>query len=115
MRRPGPDEWMTLLAEYESSGLQQKEFVEKHQLSLSTFQYWLYRKSKTVQAMSNTRQRFLPVVALPSPALEARAGEPTAAPLAREPIELELPGGVRLRLPPGTTARFLGELLVGLR
>ena len=41
MRRPGPDEWKKLITDYEQSGLVQKEFCEKQDLSLSTFQYWL--------------------------------------------------------------------------
>ncbi|WP_407667523.1 IS66 family insertion sequence element accessory protein TnpA, partial [Myxococcus dinghuensis] len=46
MRRPNPDEWPKWVEEFEASGLQQKEFVAKHDLSLGTLQYWLYKKRK---------------------------------------------------------------------
>ncbi|WP_407667381.1 IS66 family insertion sequence element accessory protein TnpA [Myxococcus dinghuensis] len=46
MRRPNPDEWPKWVEEFEASGLQQKEFVAKHDLSLGTLQYWLYKKGK---------------------------------------------------------------------
>lgn len=112
MRALGPDEWMKMLSEFEGSGLSQKEFVAKHDLSFSTFQYWLYRKSKTVRAESASPQRFLPVVAVPSPALVARADVPTRA---LEVIELELPSGVRVRLPASTSPGFLGALVASLK
>jgi len=40
-RRPSSEEWIALLAEFEQSGLQQKEFCAKHDLSLAAFQYWI--------------------------------------------------------------------------
>ena len=40
-RRPSTEEWSSLLAEFEQSGLQQKEFCAKHDLSLAAFQYWI--------------------------------------------------------------------------
>src|SRR6185295_15401481 len=46
MRRPGPKEWRQLIEELRASGLQQKEFCAKHDLSLGTFQFWLYKKAK---------------------------------------------------------------------
>ena len=61
-RRPGPAEWATLLAEYKQSGLTQKEFVAKHDLSLSNFQFWLYKQSKLKSVLdSNSTPAFLPV------------------------------------------------------
>jgi len=112
MHRPGPDEWMKLLEEYATSGLSQKEFVAKHELSFSTFQYWLYRKSKGLRAESGSSAQFVPVEVVPSPALQARAAEPVVA---GGLIELELPTGLRVRLPAGTTPRFLGDVLACLR
>jgi hypothetical protein len=113
MNRPGPDEWTKLIAEYQTSGLSQKEFVAKHDLSFSTFQYWLYTKSKKLSSVSGSRTRFLPVELVPSPALEARAE--TVAPDGPAGVEIALPGGVQVRLPLGTSARFIGELLAALK
>jgi len=39
MQRPGAEEWKKLIAEYQPSGMSQKEFVAKHDVHLSTFQY----------------------------------------------------------------------------
>jgi hypothetical protein len=111
MHRPGPDEWIALIAEYQTSGLSQKEFVAKHDLSFSTFQYWLYRKAKQLSTESGSRTQFLPVELVPSPALEARVETSSGG----AGVEIDLPGGVRVRLAPGSSARFIGELLAALK
>jgi transposase-like protein len=60
MRRPGPEEWKTLLAEYEASGLTQKEFAAKHDVSVNTLQYWLYRRLKRKSVLdSETSANFV--------------------------------------------------------
>jgi hypothetical protein len=109
MHRPGPDEWLKLLTEYETSGLQQKDFCAKHDLSLSTFQYWLYRRSKKSDSQSGPATKFLPVEVVPSPALSARREQATSG------VIVELPGGVRVQLSSDVPARYLAEFLAGLR
>lgn len=109
MRRPGPDEWKQLIADFEASGLQQKEFVAKHDLSLGTFQYWLYKKSKRAsvrlaESEGKLRAGFLPVEVVASPAPQARAGH----------LEVALPGGLLLRFPVGTDTVYLAHLLAAL-
>jgi transposase len=37
---------MKLVSEYETSGLQQKDFCAKHDVSLNTLQYWLYKRTR---------------------------------------------------------------------
>ena len=113
---------MALIAEYQTSGLSQKEFVAKHDVSFSTFQYWLYRKaraSKNVRAESGSESKFLPVELVPSPALEARAEAMTAEPAepstSSSSVEIELPAGVRVRISRGASARFIGELLAAMK
>ena len=49
MRYPTPAEWLILLEEFQGSELQQKEFAAKQDISLGTFRYWLYRRTKHVQ------------------------------------------------------------------
>lgn len=49
MRYPTPAEWLKLLEEFQTSPLEQKEFAAKHDISLGTFRYWLYRRAKRVQ------------------------------------------------------------------
>ena len=109
MHRPGHDEWVKLIAEYEVSGLSQKEFVAKHDVSFSTFQYWLYRRNKKVRTVSNSTPEFLPVEVVNSPAPKARRDGAEAA------VEIELPSGVQVRLSSGTSASFVGELLAAIK
>lgn len=98
-----------MLGEYETSGLQQKDFCAKHDLSLSTLQYWLYRRSKKSGSQSGSTTKFLPVELVPSPALSARREEPTSG------VMVELPSGVRVYLSSDVPARYVAELLAGLR
>ena len=95
---------MKLLNEFAASGLMQKEFVAKHDLSFSTFQYWLYKKRKMTD--SGSSPRFLPVEVVT-----------VAAPKARQDagvIEAALRSGVILRFPVGTNTDYLGDLLAAL-
>jgi len=106
-RRPSTEEWIALLAEYEQSGLQQKEFCAKHDLSLSAFQYWMYRKAKRhSESAPKISESFVPFEVVGSAAPMARPG---AA------IEIALAGGVLVRLAAGTEPRYVGELLRALR
>ena len=113
MRTPGHDEWKELIAEYEQSGMPQKDFVEKHGLSFNTFQYWLYRKTKKLRSGSGSEQKFLPVELIQSPALLARAATTGEAPPVGM-VEVEL-AGIRLRFEIGTSPRYLAELIGALR
>jgi len=106
MRRPGSEEWLKLIEEFRASDLQQKEFCSKHELSLSTFQFWLYRKSKRNSGSeSKLAPTFLPVEVVASPAPLARAGEL---------IEVALRSGAVVRFSTGTDTRYLAELLAAL-
>lgn len=106
-RRPSSEEWIALLAEFEQSGLQQKEFCAKHDLSIAAFQYWMYRKAKKhSESAAKISESFLPFEVVGSAAPGARPG---AA------IEIALAGGVLVRLPAGTEPRYVGELLRALR
>ena len=105
MRRPGPEEWLKLIEEFRTSGLQQKEFCAKHDLSLGTFQFWLYRKSKRFGSESKPAPTFLPVEVVASPAPLARAGEL---------IEVALRSGAVVRFSTGTDTRYIAELLAAL-
>jgi hypothetical protein len=106
MRRPGPEEWLKLIEEFRASGLQQKEFCAKHDLSLSTFQFWLYRKSKRSSGSeSKSRPTFLPVEVVASPAPQARTGAL---------VEVTLRSGTVVRFSTGTDTRYIAELLAAL-
>lgn len=97
------------MSEYETSGLQQKEFCAKHDLSLSTLQYWLYRRPKKSGSESGPATKFLPIEVVPSPALVARGQHAASG------VMVELPSGVRVHLSSDVPARYVAELLAGLR
>jgi len=106
-RHPTAVEWTALIAEYEQSGLQQKEFCAKHDLSLSTFQYWLYRRSKrTSEPVAKLSESFVPFTVVGSAAPAARPkGE----------VEIAVGSGLTLRVATGTDPLYLAELLRVLR
>ena len=105
MRRPGPAEWKELISEFETSGLTQKEFAAQKEVSLSTMQYWLYKRSKSDSKFDvNSPAQFLPVEVVAS-----------AAPLARQGlIEVALRSGLTVRFEAGVDTRYLAELLAAL-
>ncbi len=90
-----------MVAKFEASGLQQKEFVARHGLSLGAFQYRLYRKAQR----RSPRSAFLPVEVVAS-----AAPPPPEGGL----LELALPRGLRLRFPAGTDTGYLAHLLSAL-
>lgn len=114
MIHPGPDQWPEVIEEFRRSGLQQKEFAAKHDLHLSTLQYWLYRGSKKTQSKrlqfeSKSSPKFLPiqVVASPAPKLARVAAEERL-------VEVALRSGVVLRFATGTDPRYLATLCAAL-
>ena len=100
---------MQLVAEFASSGLEQKEFVAKHDVSLGTFQYYLYKKSKraSVQLASSdakSRPAFLPLEVVASPAPQAREGL----------LEVRCADGLAVRFAVGTDVGYVAALLRAL-
>jgi len=102
MRRPRPAEWLKLIEEFRASGLPQEEFCARHDLSLSTLQFWLYQKSRRSRRSTPT---FLPVEVVASPAPHARDGEL---------VEVALRSGAVVRFSTGTDTRYIAELVVAL-
>ena len=107
MNYPKPDEWPAVIAEYEKSGLTQKEFVAQRQIPFSTFQYWLYRKSKRLQLASNSSPKFLPVEVIASPALKTRGSD-------AQLVEVATRRGAIVRFEVGTDLRYVAELLAAI-
>ncbi|MFY2562609.1 IS66 family insertion sequence element accessory protein TnpA [Corallococcus terminator] len=110
MRRPNPDEWKQLVEEFKASGLTQKEFAERHEVSLSAFQYKLYKKQRSTlgrrsESTGRPRATFLPVEVVASPVPRTREGLM---------LEVALPRGVLLRFPEGTQAEYLAHLVAVL-
>ncbi|NTX41584.1 IS66 family insertion sequence element accessory protein TnpB [Myxococcus sp. CA033] len=110
MRRPNPDEGKQLVEEFEASGLTQKQFATRHEVSLSAFQYTLYKKPRSAlgrrpESTERPRGRFLPVEVVASPVRRTREGLM---------LEVALPRGVLLRFPEGTQAEYLAHLVAVL-
>ena len=110
MRRPSGEEWKRLIAEYETSGLSHKDFTAKHELPLSTFQFWLYgtrkkQRTRTSESDSDTGPRFLPLEVVASPALARDGGDV---------VELALRSGTTVRFPVGTDTNYVAALLAAL-
>lgn len=107
MRRPGPKEWKRLVEEYGQSELTQKEYCAKHDVALSSFQYWRYKQGKLASRIDvNARGAFLPVEVVASP-----------APRAREQgriVEVSLRSGVTVRFAVGTDTMYLAQLLAAV-
>ncbi len=106
MRFPSPAEWPQLIEEFRRSGLSQKEFVAKHDISFSTFQYWLYTKLRRVSSSSASSPKFLPVEVVASAAPKARRQG--------DLVEVATASGVVLRFLVGTDTRYVAELLAAL-
>lgn len=103
MQRLGKEQWIELINEYKRSGLTQKEFAARHQVSHNAVQFWLYK----LRREADQSRRFLPVTVVAP-----------AAPKARQPtpgwIEAVLPTGVRLHFEVGTDSRYLAQLFGAL-
>lgn len=83
--------------------------MAKHGLSLSAFQYRLYKKAQRSSVRRSTvngppRAAFLPVEVVAAPAPRAREGH----------LEVALPRGLLLRFPVGTDTGYLAHLLAEL-
>jgi len=98
---------MRLITEFEQSQFTQKEFCDRQGVSLSTFQYWRYKRSKLESKFDvNSRGAFLPIEVVASPAPKAREEAGI--------IEAALRSGVLIRFAAGTDTVYLAELLAAL-
>jgi transposase-like protein len=96
-RRRTPAEIRQIVADFEASGLAQREFATRHGIPLSTLQSWLRRlTAKTTSPAAE----LIPVGVV--------AGPPPV-------IEIELPGGVVIRVDAGVRAADLQTVLETLR
>lgn len=99
MKRRTADEWHSLFAEHKQSGLSAASFCRERGLCPKYF---------------SLRQRQLDAHSPPAPA-------PAFIPVSMPPshpataIEIQLGGGVHLRVPTAVSPRWLGELLHQLR
>jgi transposase-like protein len=83
------EEMLSLIEQWQESGKTQQVFCQEHDLTFSTFYYWLKRYRRGIDENS-----FLPV--------EISSGSH---------IEIRYPGGVILQLPAATRLSTLKQLL----
>jgi transposase-like protein len=88
-RNKRQEEMLSLIKQWQESGKSQKSFCQEHELTYTTFYYWL-RLYRRVQDESN----FLPV--------EISSGSH---------IEIRYPGGVILQIPAATRLSTVKQLL----
>lgn len=120
--------WTTLVADFESSDLTQREFATERGISFSNLRNWIYRLRKESrplvaiepkepgqvpeQAEAKRASRLVPVRVVAS---APKARRPEAAASAGDGLlELALPSGVRVRFPAGTDLAYLRALAAAL-
>ena len=107
MRRLGSDEWKKLISEFEGSEQSQKEFATAHDVSIHTFQFWLYKLRKQKISHSESAGRFLPVTVVGSAAPKARTGYGESL------VEVAY-SGLTLRFSVGTDTAYVAEPIAAL-
>jgi transposase-like protein len=95
--------WQSLVELWRHSGLSVPAFCRRHRLAAPSFYAWR-RKFRQDEPLANTSAAPQPVTFLP---VHIRP-EPTAA---SPPLELVLPRGLCLRIPPGFDPDALRDLL----
>ena len=100
-RKISISEWPEVLSRYQDSGLSQKAFCLREGLSLHSFLYHCYRRTKRAQP-TKTLPTFLPVIVKPIPQYHT---EPNDA------LVLALPAGRRLAVSAGFDRSTLKRLL----
>jgi hypothetical protein len=118
--------WVKLVADYESSGLTQREFATERGISFSNLRNWIYRlRHESRPLTDDTKQpgqapesgaaeegsRLLPVRVVAS---APKARHDAAAPAGDGLLELVLPSGARLRFAAGTDLGYLQALAAAL-
>jgi transposase len=99
-RRPDPaarQRWQQRLERFHRSGLTVPAFCDREGISAASFYAWRRRLQYDPSPPASNTPRLVPVRLIP--------------PAARAPVELLLPSGLVLRLPPDTDLRWLRQVL----
>lgn len=99
--------WVSIIRQFEGSGLTQEEFAEKRGLPVGTLRSWIYKLRREREDSAP----FLPVRVIASTAPLARRADEEEGGV----IEVEVGDALRLRLPPGTPLASIAELVSLLR
>lgn len=106
-KRRGRAAWQTLVEQWQGSGLSQVEFCRRHGLVLTTFRWWCTRMRCEGETLLRPEA---PASTAGFVAVRVAAAEPTG----EVPLELDLPGGVRLRVPASYNRQSLVQVLRAL-
>lgn len=102
----GPaQDWRGHIEQYLGGGLSRREYCQRHQLALSTFDYWRRRLRKEGAPATSSSSRALEVV---------RVEVDMASVVGSAPLELVVGNGRMIRIPAGFDAGTLERLLVVL-
>lgn len=97
--------WVERLARFSASGLRPAEFCAAEGVSLPSFYSWKRRLTTPSRATDT------PATAEPTPTPRLLPVRLASAPA---PLELVLPGGAVLRIPPGSDLAFVRSLVAAL-
>jgi transposase-like protein len=92
--RRSASEWRALMGLYATSAETRQQFCARHGVALSTFAWWRHRLRQEAPTLVAARS----AAAAPAHALFVELEQPTHAPSPVWAMELELGGGVFLRL-----------------
>lgn len=99
--------WTKRIQDFYSSGLSRKEWCQEHDLSLSTFSYWLRKQTEPTQMEFEMEPVF---AKLPS---EQELSSGLSAD--HTPVTIHLPGNVRIEIGAGCPGGLLTSLLHSLK
>jgi len=98
-KRHSQEAWRRSIEAWSGSGLSQAAFCERHDLALSTFQWW---RRRLAERKHNEPGGFV----------EVRVASESRSP--GDPVRLTFPSGLRLYVPRGWDRRDLVEILRAL-
>lgn len=105
--------WAKRIAAFERSGMSRRTWCAGQGLNASTLDYWRVRL-RTVAARVPQRTQDNSPGSATTPIVVPIVVEPTHARRAGGPVEIDLPGRVRLHVVPGVDAAWLAALIRGV-
>lgn len=98
-----------LLRHYERSGVSQKQFAREQDIPISTLSYWVRRTRRESESGAQAT-----VVEIAPRRLRAASASKRIESAVAERVDIRLPNQLELRVPTGTDADWVVELLRGL-
>lgn len=86
------EKMFSLVDQWRKSGLTRKAFAEKHGITDSSFEYWCRKHDNKVKQRTITPLDFVELI----PKHESKSG--ACEKITNAKVELELPGGIRIKI-----------------